>query len=115
MKMGDGMTPIACTLAPEEYKSRVASIGDLARGALRSHARGDLELQLVYAADAAEEVREMVRKEQDCCAFLTFSLEERPEEIRLTIKVPERARETADMVFSQFLPSAQDAVGCGCR
>jgi hypothetical protein len=37
---------------------------------LLGQARRDLELELVYAADAAERLREMVRKEQDGCAFL---------------------------------------------
>lgn len=105
---------IACTLTPGDYKARLGSIAALAREALRSHTRGDLELELVYAANAAERVREMVRKEQDCCAFLTFDLVERADEIRLTIKAPERAREAADMLFGQFLPAADYGVGCGC-
>src|SRR3712207_5083286 len=106
--------PIACTLAPGDYKARLAWIAQLARDALRSNERRDLELELVYAADAAPRVHEMVRKEQDCCAFMTFDLDERPDEIRLTIKVPERAREVADMLLGQFLPSAEARAGCGC-
>jgi hypothetical protein len=106
--------PIACKLTPGDYKTRLAWIADLARDALRSHVRRDLELELVYAADAAERVREMVRKEQDCCAFLSFHLDERPDEIRLTIKAPERAREAADMLLGQFMPSAEARAGCGC-
>jgi hypothetical protein len=106
--------PIACTLTPGDYKARLAWIVELARDALRSHERRDLELELVYTAAAAKRVREMVRKEEDCCAFLTFDLEERPDEIRLTIKAPERAREAADMLLGQFLPSAEARAGCGC-
>jgi hypothetical protein len=109
-----GSAPIACTLTPGDYKTRLAWIADLTREALRSQARRDLELELVYSADAAERVREMVRLEQDCCAFLTFDLDQRPDEIRLTIKAPERAREAADMLFGQFLPSAKARTGCGC-
>jgi hypothetical protein len=106
--------PIACALTPGDYKARLAWIAELARDALRSHERRDLELELVYAADAAQRVREMVRKEQDCCAFLSFDLDERSDEIRLTIKAPERAREAADMLLGQFLPSAEARAGCGC-
>lgn len=109
-----GSAPIACTLTPGDYKTRLAWIAELTRDALRSQARRDLELDLVYAADAAEHVREMVRKEQDCCTFLIFDLDERADEIRLTIKAPERAREAADMLFGQFLPSAEARAGCGC-
>jgi hypothetical protein len=106
--------PIACTLTSGDYKARLAWINQLARDALRRHERRDLELELVYAADAAQRVREMVQKEQNCCAFLSFDLAERPGEIRLTIKAPERAREAADMLLGQFLPSAEARAGCGC-
>ena len=47
----------------------------------------------------------MVGKEQVCCAFLNFELTETGEEVRLTITVPERAREVADALFEQFVPS----------
>ena len=107
--------PIACTLNPGEYKTRLASIADLNRDALRSHARDGLELQLIYAAGAAKRVREMVRHEQECCAFLTFELDERTEDIRLIITVPERAREAADLLFAQFLQPADASPDCGCR
>ncbi len=109
-----GSAPIACTLNPGDYKSRLAWIADLSRDALRSQTRRDLQLQLIYSADAGQRVREMVRKEQDCCAFLTFHLDESPDEIRLTIEAPESARDAADMLFDQFLPSAEARAGCGC-
>jgi hypothetical protein len=106
--------PIACTLTPGDYKARLAWINELARDALRSHERRDLELELVYAAEAAQRVREMVRTEQDCCAFLSFELDERPGEVRLTIKAPERARDAADALLGQFLPSAEARADRGC-
>jgi len=60
---------------------------------------------LRYTPDVASRVREMAGKEQVCCAFLNFELTETGEEVRLTIKVPERAREVADALFEQFVPS----------
>jgi hypothetical protein len=107
-------TPIACKLTPDDYKARLAWIAGLTRDALRGHLRRDLELELVYAADAAERVLEMVSKERDCCAFLTFAVDERPGEIRLTIRAPEHARDAADMLLGQFLPSAEVRDGCTC-
>jgi hypothetical protein len=80
-----GTQPIACTLAPGEFKDRLASIGALARDALRAHERQDLVLDLRYAPQARERVREMVRNEQACCSFLNFDLREAPDEIRVTI------------------------------
>ena len=106
--------PIACTLTPGDYKERLAWISELARDALRTYERRDLELELVYAAEAAQRVRQMVRQEQDCCTFLSFHLDEQPGEIHLTIKAPERAREAADMLLGQFLPSAEPRAGSGC-
>jgi hypothetical protein len=97
--------PIACTLSPGAHKVRLASIADLNRDALRHHARRDLELRLAYAASAAARVHEMVRAEQACCAFLTFDLDKDTDEVRLTITAPERAREVADELLGQFLPS----------
>jgi hypothetical protein len=105
-RMDDRDTPpIACTLQGGWYEERLAWIADLAREGLRSHARQDLMLQLRYAPEVAARVRDMVRKEQDCCAFLDFELTESSDDVRLTITAPERARDVADALFEQFAPS----------
>lgn len=98
--------PIACTLAPGDYQGRLAWIAELARDALRSSQRHDLVLELRYRPEAADRVREMVRKEQVCCAFLTFDLRETPREVRLTIRAPEQARGALDTLFGQFVAPA---------
>ena len=69
-------SPIACTLALGAFKSRTAQIAALNQDALRKHARRDLVLELSYAPDARERVRELVRNERRCCAFLGFELHE---------------------------------------
>lgn len=98
--------PIACTLQGGSYQERLAWIAELARDGLRSHSRRDLVLDLRYAAEVTARVREMVRKEEECCAFLTFELTEADDEVRVTITAPERAREVADGLFEQFVPSS---------
>jgi hypothetical protein len=105
--------PLACTLAPAEFKDRLARIDGLARDALRGHARRDLVLDLRYAPEARDRVREMVRNERTCCAFLNFDLREGSNEIRLVITALESAREAADMLFAQFV-AAPVASACGC-
>ncbi len=95
--------PIACTLAAGNFKDRMAWIGELTCDALRSHERQDLVLDLRYAPEAAGRVREMVRKEQECCSFLTFAMGEGLDEIRVTITAPEAARKAADELFEQFV------------
>jgi hypothetical protein len=97
--------PIACTLQPGDYQERLAWIAEVARAGLLQFRQDDLRLELKYAASVADRVREMVRKEQQCCAFLTFDLSEVDQGVRLTITAPERAREVADVVFEQFLPA----------
>jgi len=106
MTVSNDCLPIACTLAPGEFQARLAWISDLTRNALRHYQRHDLTLVLTYAADAAERVRELVRREQTCCAFLTFDLQQDPHEIRPTITAPDRARPAADLLFDPFVPPA---------
>ena len=106
-----GAKPIACTLTPGDFNSRLAWIAELTRDALREHRRDDLVLQLTYAPEAAHRVREMVRREQACCAFLTFDLREEPDAVRLIITAPEDARAAADTLFEQFVAMADAGDG----
>ena len=107
--------PIACTLAPAAFKDRLAWISALNRDALRRHERRDLRLHLRYAPEARDRVREMVRNEQACCAFLSFDLREQPGEISLTITAPEAARESVDLLFEPFLAGASEQPASGSR
>jgi len=107
-------SPIACTLRLGEFKDRLAWIAALNKDALRKYQRRDLVLELSYALEARERVREMVRNEQACCAFLAFELHETGNEIRLTVTAPETAREAADTLFEQFVASAPLPSSCAC-
>jgi len=107
-------SPIACTLAPGEFKDRLAWIAALNKDALRRYERRDHVLELSYALEARERVHEMVRNEQACCAFLAFELHETGNEICLTITAPETAREAADTLFEQFVASAPVPSSCAC-
>jgi hypothetical protein len=78
-------------------------IDNLTLHALRSHVRDDLALLLVYAPEAAPEVRRMVEQERICGPFLTFDLDQSLETVRVRIIAPEAARDSADMLFGQFL------------
>jgi SLT domain-containing protein len=97
--------PIACTLTGTGLLERLASIAALTRDALVGYERRGVVLDLRFAITAAERVREMVLKERDCCAFLTFDLREVQQEVRLTITAPESARKAADILFQQFVGS----------
>ena len=96
-------TPIACTLQPGDYQQRLALIAEVARSGLLATSRRDLRLELRYALHMADRVRELVDKEQVCCAFLDFELTQTGEDVRLAITVPERARDVADALFEPFV------------
>lgn len=101
--------PVACTLAGDNFRKRLAWIAELTRDALQGYERDDLVLKLQYTRDAAGRVREMVSKEKECCAFLDFDLREEQNQIRLTITANEDARGAADMLFQQFVASPSSA------
>jgi hypothetical protein len=115
-------TPVACTLSSGNYKERLAQIAALARDALRGHEREGLTLTLSYDAAAAERIREMVRREQECCAFLTFALSEKGDEIAVMISASEEARVAAETMFERFVTPAPGgsakparvALACAC-
>jgi hypothetical protein len=85
----------------------LAAILALTHDALQGFERRGLVLDLSFAGSAAERVREMVRKEKDCCGFLNFDLREVEQEVRLTITAPEEARDAADFLFEQFVGSVE--------
>ena len=114
--MSSATAPIACTLGAGDYRGLINWISSLTRRALRSHRREDLVLHLSYVREAREDVRELVRKEQACCPFLTFDFRENAEEIELSITAPEEARIAIDSLFEQFVACAPNAAAsCGRR
>jgi hypothetical protein len=96
--------PIACTLTADDFAQRADWIRALASNHLLSVTRSPLTLQLTYAPAAARQIKELVRKEQACCAFLTFDIQQSEKEIRLTVTAPDEAREAADLLFAHFAP-----------
>lgn len=108
--------PIVCTLDVGDFKERLAWIANLNRGALLGSRRDDLRLELTYAPYALKDVREMVRREQQCCAFLGFDLLVEDDAIRLVVTAPEEAREAAELVFEPFQSKEPVALSasCGC-
>jgi hypothetical protein len=95
-------TPIACTLAPGDFKDRVASIRELSARSLRSHRRDGLMLELSYDRCAAADVHELVHREQACCGFLRFDVRESADAVHLTITAPPEAQGAADELFAHF-------------
>src|SRR4051812_43270285 len=84
--------PIACTLGAGDYAERLAWIATLNGDALLTHRRHDLTLDLTYAPEAAAQVRELVRREEACCAFLRFTVDVTSDAVHLRIEAPATAR-----------------------
>jgi hypothetical protein len=99
--------PIACTLTPGDYSERLTWIAKLNRESLRSFHQNDLTLELVYDISASSQVRELVQREQTCCAFLHFDVAETADAIHLRIQAPPGARDStgalAGALFAPFL------------
>lgn len=96
--------PIACTLTQGDFKERLQWIRNIASESLRDARREPSALHLTYDVSAAAQVREMVRKEEACCAFLHFDLREDVRGVHLSITAPEDAREAANDLFAHFAP-----------
>jgi hypothetical protein len=114
MPEGELELPIVCTLGAGDFRERLDWIAALNKAALRHHRRDDLQLELSYATEARAQVLKMVRQEQECCAFLTFNVEEGAELMRVTIVAPEAAREAAGTLFEQFLSRAPSGAPSCC-
>ena len=95
--------PIACTLNADEYAERTAWTAALNRSSLRSHRHHDLVLVLEYAPEAAPQVRDLVEREQQCCAFLAYHVDESAHGMRLRIEAPAEALDAAETLFAPFL------------
>jgi hypothetical protein len=100
-------SPIACTLDAGDYKERLVQIAELGRDALRSYERDGLVLRLRYDASYSDRVREMVRREQECCGFLSFETERAGEEIVVTVAAPAEASVAAEAMFDQFVTEGE--------
>jgi len=96
--------PIACTLDAGDFKTRTAQIEALASRHLLHLSRQRPSIELTYASDALSELRDLVLKERECCAFLDFDLREDRDSVRLRITAPEATRDAADTLFAHFAP-----------
>jgi len=93
---------IACRLEGDDYRHRLASIGELARVALLDYRRDDGSLCLAYAPEAAARVRQMVEEERVCCPFLVIESEETEEAMFVKITPPRLDPAMLGMLLDHF-------------
>jgi hypothetical protein len=90
--------PIACTLHPNEYAGRLEDF----RQGMFAHLVGmerpePTRLRLILAGDTdLEVVRELLVREQGCCAFMSFTITPRAEQLAADLEVPAEAGPALD-------------------
>jgi hypothetical protein len=90
--------PIACTLSPNDYAGRLDEFRQGVFAHLTGIERPDparLRLLLDGSADPAA-VRELLVREQGCCAFLGFTLTQGDGRLVADLEVPAEAAPTLD-------------------
>ena len=94
--------PIACTLHPNEYAGRLEDF----RQGVFAHLVGmerpePARLRLLLAGDAdPEAVRELLVREQGCCAFMSFTITASGGQLAADLEVPADAAPALDGMVS---------------
>jgi hypothetical protein len=97
------MTPhsnmtISCSLTPAEYADRLHEFHQLFATSLRHVRREPTRLVLTLDAETAREaeVRDLLRREQECCPFFGFEVQLTSDGLVLEARVPDGADECLD-------------------
>ncbi len=100
----DRHAPIACTLGPGDHAQRLALMSALGADALVDARRDGAHAQLRFVADAGirERLVAIASAEQECCAFLTMSVEDEPGRVKLTIDGPTGAAPVVEDLVDAF-------------
>jgi hypothetical protein len=101
--------PVACTLGSGDYQERIEWIATLNRASLRAVELQEHAVLLVYDANALMQVRQLVAREEQCCAFLQFDVRALPERVSLTIRIPEYVGSDGAHLLACFLSGAVTA------
>lgn len=112
--MTDNEIPIACTLSAGDFEKPTTWIADLNARALASHRTEGLTLHLRYRADATSDVQELVRRETECCAFLTFDLRRSADFIELAVAAPPEVEIGAGTLFNDFISGTASGCASAC-
>jgi hypothetical protein len=89
---------IACSLTPSDYAERVQEFETLFATSLRESRRELtlLRLRLDPATAREKDVRDLLRREQECCPFFNFTVVATPDALNVEAAVPEEAAECLD-------------------
>jgi len=93
--------PVACRLTADAQQGRREEAAALMRRSLQSREPIEGGVRLRFRADVAteRELRDLVRRERECCPFFEFSFAEGPPELVLEATAPPEARGLLDELF----------------
>ena len=115
--MSESSIPIVCALSPNEFAGRLEGFRQLFAAHLGGIERPTpTRLRLVLSAAAGlDRVRDLMAREQQCCAFLTFTVTPTDGQLVVDADVPAEAAPTLDGMASVARLSApgvgRDQVG----
>ena len=100
--------PTACALGPQDGRDRLRRWEALQRSAppVSSVRDGVLEVRYPGAPGVLEELRALAAAEQDCCAFVDWSVARVGEEAVLTVRAPAGQPEAVEPIAALFATGA---------
>jgi hypothetical protein len=92
-------SPIACTLAPDDYAARIESLSALADSLLsREPIPGGA--RLIFGDEVERELEAAIAAEAACCPFLTMTLERTQAGLTLDVTGPAEAEPIIAELFA---------------
>jgi hypothetical protein len=97
---------LACSLSPDEQAERGRELHELARRALAARDREQSAVMLTYRAAPEVEgaLRDLIRREAECCPFLDFEMVPGERELSLRVSGPAGAEEMLNLIYESSTP-----------
>jgi hypothetical protein len=99
--------PMACSLTAAEARERADEFRALAGTALVGRERSDGEVVLRFRAedDVPERVRDLARRERECCPFLRIKVEQGGDQMSLRLGAGPESRAALDVFYELAGPA----------
>lgn len=101
--MDDLLNTDACLLPTAERPTRLAEFDALFAESARDVTRegADVRIRLTGSEGLSERVRDLTRRETECCSFFTFVVDGDDHDLTLAVSVPPERREILDALASR--------------
>jgi hypothetical protein len=93
--------PAACSLSAGDHEQRRAAWKRLSERALRDQRTTPGGMELRFAADAEDELRELARLEAECCSFADWTVHTQGDEARLEVTAPAESVPAVHALFGR--------------